>query len=402
MKIFDVIIIGAGAAGLFCAATAAARGRSVLVLDCSNKVGKKILMSGGGRCNFTNLDIASENFLSSNPHFCISALRGYTQWDFISLVESYGIAYHERQHGELFCDRSSKDILNMLLTECDNRNVRVQTGVAIDAVRSRESSASRENAGYCVIAQDGVYDCEALVIATGGLSIPTLGGSGFGYQLAEYFDLTLLQRSAGLVPFTFSGDLGNALAELSGTAIDVQMSCALASFRGNMLFTHRGISGPSALQVSSYWQPGQSITINLLPDLDVYQWLLAMKAESPKSLLRTTLQQHLPKSVTQFLEGLFWPTARQRPLAEFANSALASIAVHCSNWQLTPAGTEGYRTAEVTLCGVDTAELSSKTMMSHRHPGLYFIGEVVDVTGHLGGYNFQWAWSSGYAAGQYV
>ena len=405
LKKSDVIIIGAGAAGLFCAATAAERGRSVLVLDCSNKAGKKILMSGGGRCNFTNLDITPENFLSNNPQFCISALRRYTQWDFIDLVERHGIAYHERQNGELFCDRSSKDILAMLLAECQRRGVNVRTSVTVDSVitlTGLDRSDSTGESGYAVQTNDGEYRCESLVVATGGLSIPTLGGSGFGYQLAEQFDLKLLPRSAGLVPFTFSGELGEAFASLSGTAVDVLMSSQGANFRGNMLFTHRGISGPCALQLSSYWRPGQPIGINLLPDIDIYPWLLRMKIESPKTVLRTIFQQHLPKSLAQLLELRFWPAKRDQPLAEIANVDLANVAQQCANWQLVPAGTEGYRTAEVTLCGIDSDELSSKTMMSRRHSGLYFIGEVIDVTGHLGGYNFQWAWSSGYAAGQAV
>jgi hypothetical protein len=405
VKIIDVIVVGAGAAGLFCAAIAAERGRSVLLLDCANKVGKKILMSGGGRCNFTNLDITPEKFLSNNPHFCISALRRYTQWDFIDLVEHHGIAFHERQHGELFCDRSSKDILNMLLAECQRHGVSVRTSVAIDSVSSLTRSDRSDEiceSRYAVHTKEGEYGCESLVVATGGLSIPTLGGSGFGYQLAEQFDLRLLPRSAGLVPFTFGGELGEAFANLSGTSVDVEMSCQGANFRGNMLFTHRGISGPSALQLSSYWRPGQPIGINLLPDIDIYPWLLRMKTEYPKTFLRTLFQQHLPKALAQLLEQRFWPAKREQPVAEIANADLTDVAQQCADWQLVPAGTEGYRTAEVTLCGVDSDELSSKTMMSRRHPGLYFIGEVVDVTGHLGGYNFQWAWSSGYAAGQAV
>lgn len=398
---FDVIIIGAGAAGLFCAATAGQRGLSVLVIDCSNKVGKKILMSGGGRCNFTNRDITPENYISGNPHFCISALRRYTQWDFIELIEAHDVAYHERERGELFCDRSARDVLQVLLVECERVSARIETRVQITAA-NRKSLVSKEGFRYTLETSMGPLQSRSLVVATGGLSVPTLGGSGLGYQLAEQFDLKLLPRQAGLVPFTFSGDMGEQLATLSGVSADVELFNECSRFRGNILFTHRGISGPAALQLSSYWRPGQSISINVLPDLSPHEWLLSIKQAHPKTRLRSHLQRLLPKGLVHLLEGIHWPLQCDMPLGEIANTTLTDIASRLTHWQLKPSGTEGYRTAEVTLYGVDTAELSSKTMECNRHPGLFFIGEVVDVTGHLGGYNFQWAWSSGFAAGHYV
>ena len=400
MKNPDVIIIGGGAAGLFCAFTAGQRGLSVLVLDSSNKVGKKILMSGGGRCNFTNLDITPENYLSQNPHFCISALNRYNQWQFIEMVERHGIAYHERKHGELFCDNSAKEILAMLLDECEAAGVQIQTHCEIKSVVAL--SPGQSGGGFKLKTSSGQYRCQSLVVATGGLSIPTLGSSGFGYELAEQFGLRLLPRAAGLVPFTFSDGVKQIAENLSGLAVDVEMSLPSASFRENMLFTHRGISGPAALQLSSYWHPGQTIIVNLLPDEDAAQLLLNYKSSSAKSLLRNLLAQHLSKGLVLALQALHWPNYAETPIAEIPDAQLLSVAKQISDWQLKPSGTEGYRTAEVTLCGVDTAELSSKTMESKAQPGLFFVGEVVDVTGHLGGYNFQWAWASGYAAGHYV
>ena len=400
MKNPDVIIVGGGAAGLFCAFTAGQRGLSVLVLDSSNKVGKKILMSGGGRCNFTNLDITPENYLSQNPHFCISALNRYNQWQFIEMVERHGIAYHERKHGELFCDNSAKEILAMLLDECEAAGVQIQTHCEIKSVVAL--SPGQSGGGFKLQTSSGQYRCQSLVVATGGLSIPTLGSSGFGYELAEQFGLRLLPRAAGLVPFTFSDGVKQIAENLSGLAVDVEMSLPSASFRENMLFTHRGISGPAALQLSSYWHPGQTISVNLLPDEDAAQLLLNYKSSSAKSLLRNLLAQHLSKGLVLALQALHWPNYADTPIAEIPDAQLLSVAKQISDWQLKPSGTEGYRTAEVTLCGVDTAELSSKTMESKAQPGLFFVGEVVDVTGHLGGYNFQWAWASGYAAGHYV
>lgn len=392
---YDVIVIGGGAAGLFCAFTAGQRGRSVLVLDSSNKVGKKILMSGGGRCNFTNLDIQPENYLSANPHFCKSALNGYNQWQFIDMVERHQIAYHERKHGELFCDESAKDILAMLLDECEQANVAVKTKCDINTIASQDSE-------YLLQTSLGAYGCQSLVIATGGLSIPTMGATGFGYEVAEQFGLSLLPRSAGLVPFTFTDWVKDISEKLSGLAVDVEMSVNKISFRENMLFTHRGISGPAALQLSSYWQPGQKININLLPDMQAGELLLGYKKTSAKSLLRNLLSQYLSKGLVLELQNLYWPSHARKPMAEIPDVVLTEIAAQLENWQLKPSGTEGYRTAEVTLCGVDTDHLSSKTMECKTQPGLYFVGEVMDVTGHLGGYNFQWAWASGYAAGQHA
>lgn len=396
MKGFDVVVIGGGAAGLFCAQTAGQRGRSVLVLDSSNKVGKKILMSGGGGCNFTNLDIRPENYLSNNPHFCISALNRYNQWQFIDLVERHNIPYHEKSHGELFCDNSSKDILKMLLDECAVANVNIRTKSIISQIKPAEEG------GFHLSLADQKIHCQSLVVASGGLSIPTLGASGFGYDIAEQFGLGLLPRSAGLVPFTFSDWVKDISETNSGLSIDVEMSVNGVSFRENLLFTHRGISGPAALQLSSYWEPGQVISINLLPDQDALSLLLGYKESNPKSLLRNLIAPLLSKGFTQSLQSRYWPQYAETPIAEIANSKLENLASHLSNWKLKPSGTEGYRTAEVTLCGVNTDNISSKTMECKSQPGLYFVGEVLDVTGHLGGYNFQWAWASGYAAGCYV
>ena len=401
MKNPDVIVIGGGAAGLFCAFTAGQRGLSVLVLDSSNKVGKKILMSGGGRCNFTNLDITPENYLSNNPYFCISALNRYNQWQFIDMVERHGIVYHERKHGELFCDESAKDILAMLLDECQQAGVVIKTKCEIKAVSASDATESGE-AGFKLQTSLGQYQCKSLVVATGGLSIPTLGATGFGYELAEQFGLRLLPRSAGLVPFTFSDQIKPLSEKLSGLAVDVEMSVNGVSFRENMLFTHRGISGPAALQLSSYWQTGQTISVNLLPDLDSRELLLGYKKNSAKSLMRNLLAQHLSKGLVLALQDLHWSAYAETPMAEIPDATLLTVAQNLGDWQLKPSGTEGYRTAEVTLCGVDTDQLSSKTMECKTQPGLFFVGEVVDVSGHLGGYNFQWAWASGYAAGLFV
>ena len=396
MKTYDVIVIGGGAAGLFCALTAGQRGRSVLVLDSSNKVGKKILMSGGGGCNFTNLDIMPENYLSQNPYFCISALNRYNQWQFIDLVERHNIPYHEKSHGELFCDNSSKDILKMLLDECAAANVVIRTKSIISQIESVEEG------GFNLSVAEQKIHCQSLVVASGGLSIPTLGASGFGYDIAEQFGLNLLPRTAGLVPFTFSDWVKDISETNSGLSVDVEMSVNGISFRENLLFTHRGISGPAALQLSSYWQPGQFISVNLLPGQDALELLLGYKQSNPKSLLRNLISPLLSKGLTQSLQSRYWPQYAETPIAEIANATLESLASHLSNWQLKPSGTEGYRTAEVTLCGVNTDHISSKTMECKTQPDLYFVGEVLDVTGHLGGYNFQWAWASGYAAGSYV
>lgn len=393
MDQYDVVIIGAGAAGLMCAATAARRGRRVLLLDSSKKVGKKILMSGGGRCNFTNLTVEPDNYVSANPHFCKSALKRYTQWDFIALVEQYGIAYHEREHGQLFCNESARAILDMLLTECEKAGASMVKGCAVESISYSSS--------YQINTSQGVYQTESLVIATGGLSIPTMGSSGFGYDVARQFGLNVLPQRAGLVPFTFSDRIKGVTERLSGIALPVSMTSGERTFSEQMLFTHRGLSGPVVLQISNYWQPGESIAIDLLPGVDATNWLLSLKKEHPKGSLKNLLAKRLPKKLVLELVTLYWAEWGERIIAELPDQQLNQIAQLLNGWVLRPAGTEGYRTAEVTLGGVDTDELSSKTLECKRQPGLYFIGEVMDVTGHLGGFNFQWAWSSGYAAGQY-
>ena len=392
MEHADVIIIGGGAAGLMCAIAAGRRGRSVVVLEGSNKVGKKILMSGGGRCNFTNLHTEPSRFISANMHFCKSALSRYTQWDFISLVEQYGIGYHEKTLGQLFCDNSSKNIVAMLVNECEEAKVTILTDCA-------EIKVSGDD-GFKIACSKGSFSCTSLVIATGGLSIPKMGASDFGYRLARQFSLRVLDTSAGLVPFTLTGALHELCNHLSGVSCRATVTVANTSFTEDLLFTHRGLSGPAILQASSYWSPGEAIEIDLLPDMDVVDLLLATKRSRPGSSLRALLGEHLPKALVKELQTLFWPEQQDMALAEFTDEQLRQIAgkVHC--WIIKPAATEGYRTAEVTMGGVDTDELSSKTMESKKNPGLYFIGEVVDVTGHLGGFNFQWAWSSGQAAGQ--
>jgi hypothetical protein len=392
----DTIILGAGAAGLMCAVTAGQRGRRVLVLERANKAGKKILMSGGGRCNFTNLHVSPERFLSANPHFCKSALSRYTQWDFIELVERHGIEYFEKQtvnglSGQLFCEQSSKQIVAMLLQECAAAGVEIRTGC--------ETSAVTHNDGFHLTTSQGLFSAQTLVIASGGLSIPSLGGSGLGYQLAEQFGLRLLPLAAGLVPLTFTSAVKDTCDTLSGVSCEVVVSNQRATFREDLLFTHRGLSGPAILQISSYWQPGESVHLDLLPGENAGALLLAWKQEHPRALLRTLLATVLPRQLVLELERLFWPARSEKLLADWPDRELERLATRLQAWELKPAGTEGYRTAEVTLGGVDTRDLSSQTMESSTMPGLFFIGEVVDVTGHLGGFNFQWAWSSGHAAG---
>jgi predicted Rossmann fold flavoprotein len=393
---WDTIVIGAGAAGLMCAITAAQRGRKVLVLERSNRAGKKILMSGGGRCNFTNLHAEPGRFLSANPHFCKSALSRYTQWDFIELVERHGIEYFEKQtvnglSGQLFCRQSSKQIVAMLLAECEKAGVGIRLGCETESVEHPQEFRLSTNQGR--------FSSEKLVVACGGLSVPSLGGSGFGYRLAEQFGLRLLPTVAGLVPFTFTGAMKEINERLAGVSCEVSISNRRASFREDLLFTHRGLSGPAVLQISSYWKPGEEVEIDLLPGTDATALLPGLKREHPRSLLRTQLAALLPASLVQELEDLMWAESAGKPLAGWPDRRLEQLARQLQSWTLKPAGTEGYRTAEVTLGGVDTRDLSSKTMESDV-PGLYFIGEVVDVTGHLGGFNFQWAWSSGHAAGQ--
>jgi predicted Rossmann fold flavoprotein len=390
----DVVVIGAGAAGLMCAFTAAARGRQVLLLDHANKAGKKILMSGGGRCNFTNMYTEPANFLSANSHFCKSALARYTQWDFIEMTSRHGVPYHEKKLGQLFCDNKASDILDMLLTECQQAGVGLHLNTAVQSVEKTED-------GYLLRSSIGDLTCQSLVIATGGLSIPTLGASGFGYQIARQFGHTVLPTRAGLVPFTITEPQLKGMCEaLSGTSVeDCLVSCNGQTFRENILFTHRGLSGPAILQVSSYWQSGDVIEINLLPHLNLPEWLAQQQSERPNTELKTLLGELFTRKMAGLLAEHWFAS---KPLKQHTPAELEAIAERLGNWQLVPAGTEGYRTAEVTLGGVDTREVSSKTMESQKAAGLYFVGEVLDVTGHLGGFNFQWAWASGYAAAQYV
>jgi predicted Rossmann fold flavoprotein len=395
MAAYDVIVLGAGAAGLMCAMTAAAGGRRVLVLERSNKPAKKILMSGGGRCNFTNLHVAPERFLSANPHFCKSALSRYTQWDFIDLVERHGIDYFEKEtvnglSGQLFCRQSSKQIVALLLAECSAAGVEVQLDCETTAVDQAD--------GWRLATSHGPYRSPSLVVACGGLSVPSLGGSAFGYSLAKQFGLRVLPTTAGLVPLTFTGPLLEMCSSLSGLSCEVAVSNDRAAFREDLLFTHRGLSGPAILQISSYWRPGEAISIDLLPGREAPALLREWKQRQPRTLLRTSLSRLLPHKLVQELEAMYWPRAADRPLADWPDRQLDAIALQLQAWKVKPAASEGYRTAEVTLGGVDTQDLSSKTMES-KIPGLFFIGEVVDVTGHLGGFNFQWAWSSGHAAG---
>lgn len=386
---YDVIIIGAGAAGLMCAATAGYRGRRVLVLDHANKPGKKILMSGGGRCNFTNLNSSPANFLSSNPHFCISALKRYTPQHFLDLVERHGIEHEEKAAGQLFCRDSSKDILEMLMTECDWAGAEVRMETAVQSIAD-------SGEGYTLQTSAGKLTCESLVVACGGLSIPTMGATGLGYEIARQFGLEVLPTRAGLVPFTLHPDLKSRLAPISGVSCPVDVHCNNEHFREPMLVTHRGLSGPAMLQISSFWSPGAELTVDLLPGLDASQDLINLRAAKPQSTVAHYLMQTLPKRFAQAFNDL---NGWQGALQHLKNSDIEAIANTLNHWQVKPAGTEGYRTAEVTLGGVDTRQLSSKTMAVNDRPNLFFIGEVVDVTGHLGGHNFQWAWASAVAAG---
>ncbi len=385
----------------------------MLVLESANKVGKKILMSGGGRCNFTNHYVEAENFVSENPHFCKSALKRFTQWDFIAMVEQHGINYEERRHSQLFCIDSAKEILNMLLEECSLAGVTIKTHCEIQKItalphkgHSEKHQQQDDRANYSLQLQFGhqaqTLQCHSLVVATGGLSIPTLGGSGIGYDIARQFGLKLTERRAGLVPFTFSDHIKQINERLSGLALDVEVSCNGHSFQENLLFTHRGLSGPVILQISNYWQAGNSISINLLPNEDCVEMLFSAKATHNKALLRTFLSYQMAKSLVLELQKLWWPELAETALAQWPDKKLEEIAAKLQNWQLKPAGTEGYRTAEATLGGVDTDDISSKTLEVKHQSGLYFIGEVLDVTGHLGGFNFQWAWSSGHSAGLFV
>ena len=385
----DVLIIGAGAAGMMCALTAAQRGRSVLLLDHSAKLAEKIRISGGGRCNFTNLNAKPENYISQNPHFCRSALARFTPQHFIAMLDKHGLKYHEKTLGQLFCDDESEAIITMLKSECDTAGVRWCMPCSVERIEHSDA--------YYVTTPRGKYRAASLVIATGGLSIPKIGATPFGYKVAEQFGVPMTKLKPGLVPLTFHPEEWVPYAELSGASLEAVVSFGKHSFRENLLFTHRGLSGPAILQISSYWEPGKPLSIDLLPDHDPHEMFVQQRGS--KMLLGNFLAQHLPKRLaeivaTQWLEN--------KPLNQYAEKDLRALADRLKAWQITPTGTLGYSKAEVTCGGVDTRALSSKTMECNEMPGLYFIGEVLDVTGQLGGYNFQWAWSSAYAAGQAV
>jgi hypothetical protein len=389
MNAVDVLVIGGGAAGLLCAIEAGKRGRRVLVLEHAERIGKKIAISGGGRCNFTNVHTSPDYFISDNPHFCKSALARYTPSDFISLVEKHGIPYHEKKLGQLFCDEGSGRIIEMLLQECEAAGVAIRCGSAVHGVEKKTN--------FQVTTATGTVASQSLVIATGGLSIPMLGATDFGYRVARQFGLAIQQPRPALVPFILSRQTHSELTTLSGISVDALVTCNGQEFRENILVTHRGLSGPAILQISSYWEPGVAIEINLLPEHDAGR--LLGQEQNREIELANFLSQFLPR---RFAHAWCALNATSQPLKRFTPAQLTNIAERLNRWQIVPSGTEGYKKAEVTAGGVATAELSSQTMEAKKVPGLYFIGEVVDVTGHLGGYNFQWAWASGYAAGQSV
>jgi predicted Rossmann fold flavoprotein len=390
VETFDVIVIGAGAAGMMCAAQAGRRGRSVLVVDHARAPGEKIRISGGGRCNFTNIHSSPKQFISRNPHFCISALARYTQNDFIKSVERRGIAYHEKTLGQLFCDGSARQIIDMLVD--DMRDAHVELRLSTEVLDVAKSSA-----GFALRLSSGPVACRSLVVACGGKSIPKMGATGFGYSLAEQFGVGVVETRPALVPLTFDPHALERLAPLAGVAVDADVSCGKTTFSEALLFTHRGVSGPSILQISSYWREGDEIRVSLLPDRDVGDMLREARKANGRQAVQTVLSAHLPKRLAQAIgEG----TAVTRNLADLSDADMRKVAGAVNDWRIRPAGSEGYRTAEVTLGGVDTSALDQKTMQVKAVPGLFFIGEVVDVTGWLGGYNFQWAWSSGWAAGQ--
>ncbi|MDV7341541.1 NAD(P)/FAD-dependent oxidoreductase [Terasakiella sp. A23] len=388
----DVLIIGAGAAGMMCAIEAGKRGRKVLVIDHAKKLAEKIRISGGGRCNFTNMDVQPKNFISQNPHFCKSALKRYTNWDFISLISEYNITYHERDHGQLFCDDSAQLIIDMLSGQCRKAGAEIRLNTKVEGV-------TKNDTGFLIMTDETEIECEHLVIATGGLSIPKIGASNFGLKQAEVMGLNVIHPRPALVPFTFDHDTTQKLNGFAGISLDAEITCNKMSFREALLFTHKGISGPSVLQISSYWSPGDEVHINLLPGTDLFEKLKEAKQNNPKQEAKTMLATLLPKRLAHRLVEISDCTGR---LAELPDKKFRALATSVNDWTLLPSGTEGYRTAEVMSGGVDTNELSSKTFETKKIPGLFFIGEVLDVTGHLGGYNFQWAWSSGYCAGQYV
>lgn len=383
----EVLIIGAGAAGMMCAVTAARRGRSVLLLDHSSKLAEKIRISGGGRCNFTHLNAKADNYLSQNPHFCRSALARFTPQDFVDMLNKHGIGYHEKARGQLFCDDGAEAIIAMLKSECDAAGVRWCMPCSVEKIERSDA--------FQVSTSRGKFRAESLVVATGGLSIPKIGATPFGYRIAEQFGVPMTRLKPGLVPLSFHPEEWTAYAELSGASVDAIVSFGKQSFRDNLLFTHRGLSGPAILQISSYWEQGKALSIDLLPDHDVHE--LFIEHRSSKMLLGNFLAQYLPKRLAEIVATQWM---QNKPLNQYAEKALRALADKLKGWQITPSGTLGYSKAEVTCGGVDTRALSSKTMECNDVPGLYFIGEVQDVTGQLGGYNFQWAWASGYAAGQ--
>ncbi|EHA1125109.1 NAD(P)/FAD-dependent oxidoreductase [Vibrio navarrensis] len=393
-KQFDVVIIGAGAAGLMCAAEAGRRGRRVLVVDHAKKPGRKILISGGGRCNFTNNDVSAKNYLCRNPHFVKSALSQYSNWDFISMIYKYGIEFEERDHGQLFCVDSAKDIVNMLLSECDQPNITQRYQVQLTEIEKTEQ-------GFVLRAGAEVFACQSLVVATGGLSMPKLGATPYGYKIAEQFGIPVVPTCAGLVPFTLHKEDKEAFAELSGIAIPSEITAQDGTmFKEALLFTHRGLSGPAVLQISSYWQAGQAVSVNLVPEVDLHELLTRNLEKHPNQSMKNTLAKVLPKRLVEVL--IERKELSDKPLKQYNSKELQTVIETLQQWKIAPNGTEGYRTAEVTLGGVDTDYLSSKTMECKTVSGLYFIGEVMDVTGWLGGYNFQWCWSSGFVAGQWV
>lgn len=390
MKSYDVVVIGAGAAGMMCAAEAGKRGRSVLIIDHAIAPGEKIRISGGGRCNFTNIHASPKNFLSQNRHFCISALSRYTQRNFVALVERYGIAYHEKTLGQLFCDGSARQIIDMMLGEMHANGVEMRLSTRLEDVDKTES-------GFDLALTGERVSCRSLVVACGGKSIPKMGATGFGYELAQRFGLDVVETRPALVPLTFDSQTLERLTPLAGIAVDAEVACGKTQFSEAMLFTHRGISGPSILQISSFWREGDEIRIAMLPGTDVAGVLREAKRTNGRQAVQTVLAAHLPKRLAQAIAER---TGFEGNLASLSDAQLKSVDAAVNAWCIKPAGSEGYRTAEVTLGGVDTRGLDQKTMQAKSVPGLYFIGEVVDVTGWLGGYNFQWAWSSGWAAGQ--
>lgn len=390
MQSYDVVIIGAGAAGMMCAVEAAKRGRTVLILDHAAAPGEKIRISGGGRCNFTNIHASPKNFISGNPHFCISALSRYTQRDFIALVERHGIAYHEKTLGQLFCDGSARQIIEMLVSEMRGRGVELALSTEVKDVRAAGK-------GFVLSLSSGSVTCQSLVVACGGKSIPKMGATGFGYALAERFGLAIVETRPALVPLTFDATTLERLAPLAGNAVDAQVASGKARFSEAMLFTHRGVSGPAILQISSYWREGDEIRIAMLPGVDVADLIRTAKRVNGRQAVQTVLANHLPKRLAQSIAER---TGLDGNLADLSDAQIKTVDAAVNDWRIKPAGSEGYRTAEVTLGGVDTGGLDQKTMQARAVPGLFFIGEVVDVTGWLGGYNFQWAWSSGWVAGQ--